>query len=168
MLFRSATLLSAIGSAETSVHITNAYFAPDPQLLAALQAAARRGVRVNLILPGRTDSGLVFHVGRGYYTELLQAGVRIFERRGVILHAKTALIDGVWATVGSTNLDWRSFLHNHELNAVVLGADFGVQVQAMFDRDLGASDEVLLPVWDKRPLTLRVKEMLARVWAYWL
>ena len=163
-----ATLLSAIGSAETSVNITNAYFAPDPQLLAALQAAARRGVRVTLILPGRTDSGLVFHVGRGYYTELLQAGVRIFERRGVILHAKTALIDGVWATVGSTNLDWRSFLHNHELNAVVLGADFGVQVQAMFDRDLGASDEVLLPVWQQRPLTLRVKEMLSRVWAYWL
>ena len=86
----------------------------------------------------------------------------------MILHAKTALIDGVWATVGSTNLDWRSFLHNHELNAVVLGADFGVQVQAMFDRDLGASDEVLLPVWQQRPLTLRVKEMLARVWAYWL
>ena len=163
-----ATLLSAIGSAETSVNITNAYFAPDPQLLAALQAAARRGVRVTLILPGTTDSGLVFHVGRGYYTELLQAGVRIFERRGVILHAKTALIDGVWATVGSTNLDWRSFLHNHELNAVVLGADFGVQVQAMFDRDLAASNEVLLPVWQQRPLTLRVKEMLARVWAYWL
>jgi cardiolipin synthase len=160
-----ATLLSAIGSAETSVHITNAYFAPDPQLLAALKAAARRGVHVSLILPGKTDSALVFHVGRGYYTELLQAGVRIFERRGVILHAKTALIDGVWATVGSTNLDWRSFLHNYELNAVVLGADFGSQVQAMFDRDLAGSEAVLLPVWQKRPLHLRVKEQLARVWA---
>ena len=163
-----ATLLSAIGSAETSVNITNAYFAPDPQLLATLKAAARRGVHVTLILPGRTDSALIFHVGRGYYAELLQAGVRIFERRGVILHAKTALIDGVWATVGSTNLDWRSFLHNYELNAVVLGADFGVQVQAMVDRDLGASDEVLLPVWQQRALDLRVKEILARVWAYWL
>jgi len=163
-----ATLLSAIGSAETSVHITNAYFAPDPQLLAALQAAAGRGVHVTLILPGKTDSALVFHVGRGYYTELLQSGVRIFERRGVILHAKTALIDGVWATVGSTNLDWRSFLHNYELNAVVLGSEFGVQVQAMFDRDLAGSDEVLLPAWQQRPLTLRVKELLARVWAYWL
>ena len=163
-----ATLLSAIGSAETSVNITNADFAPDPQLLAALQTAARRGVRVTLILPGRTDSGLVFHVGRGYYTELLQAGVRIFERRDVILHAKTALIDGVWATVGSTNLDWRSFLHNHELNAVVLGSDFGAQVQTMFDRDLVGSDEVLLAVWQQRPLTLRAKELLSRIWAYWL
>ena len=163
-----ATLLSAIGSAETSVHLTNAYFAPDPQLLGALSAAARRGVDVKLILPGQTDSWLVFHVGRGYYTELLQAGVKIYERRGVILHAKTALIDGVWATVGSTNLDWRSFLHNFELNAVVLGTEFGSQVQAMFDRDLAASDPVLLGPWQKRPLDLRAKEWLSRLWAYWL
>ena len=121
-----ATLLSAIASAETSVYITNAYFVPDPQLLAALEAAAGRGVDVKLILPSRTDSWLVFHAGRGYYEPLLRAGVQIHERHGVILHAKTALIDGVWATVGSTNLDWRSFLHNHELNAVVLGSEFGL------------------------------------------
>lgn len=163
-----ATLLSAIGSAETSVHLTNAYFVPDPQLLAALGAAARRGVDVTLILPSRTDSWLVFHAGRGYYEQLLRAGVKIFERRGVILHSKTALIDGVWSTVGSTNLDWRSFLHNHELNAVVLGADFGGQVQSMFDKDLAASDAVALEQWERRPLHLRLKEMLARIWEYWL
>ena len=163
-----ATLLSAIGSAETSVYLTNAYFAPDPQLLAALSAAAGRGVDVKLILPGQTDSWLVFHVGRGYYAELLQAGVKIYERHGVILHAKTALIDGVWATVGSTNLDWRSFLHNYELNAVVLGAEFGSQVQAMFNRDLSASQPVLLGPWQQRSLDLRAKEWLARLWAYWL
>ena len=163
-----ATLLSAIGSAETSVHLTNAYFAPDPQLIAALQAAARRGVQVKLILPSTTDSSLVFHAGRSHYTELLRAGVQIFERRGVILHAKTALIDGVWATVGSTNLDWRSFLHNHELNAVVLGTEFGAQVQAMFDRDLAGSDAVLLPAWEQRSPALRLREYWARAWAYWL
>jgi cardiolipin synthase len=163
-----ATLLSAIASAETSVHLTNAYFAPDPQLMAALTAAARRGVDVTLILPAKTDSWLVFHVGRGYYAELLQAGVRIFERRDVILHAKTALIDGVWATVGSTNLDWRSFLHNHELNAVVLGSAFGAQVQSMFDHDLAGSDPVLAAAWAQRGPVMRAKEQLARVWAYWL
>ena len=163
-----ATLLSAIGSAETSVHLTNAYFAPDPQLLAALAAAVARGVDVRLILPSQTDSWLVFHAGRSYYERLLGAGVRIFERRGVVLHAKTALIDGVWATVGSTNLDWRSFLHNHELNAVVLGAEFGGQVQAMFAQDLAASDEVLLATWQGRALTLRAKELFARLWVYWL
>ena len=163
-----ATLLSAIGSAETSVHLTNAYFVPDPQLLAALQAAAQRGVDVTLILPSQTDSWLVFHAGRGHYDELLRAGVRIYERRGVILHSKTALIDGVWATVGSTNLDWRSFLHNHELNAVVLGAEFGSQVQAMFARDLAASDAITLDQWQRRTVDLRAKELFARAWEYWL
>ena len=163
-----ATLLSAIGSAETSVYLTNAYFAPDPQLLAALEAAVQRGVDVTLILPAQTDSWLVFHAGRGYYERLLRAGVKIFERRGVILHSKTALIDGVWATVGSTNLDWRSFLHNHELNAVVLGAPFGLQMKAMFDADLAASDAITLAQWQRRPFDLRLKEWLARAWEYWL
>ncbi len=163
-----ATLMSAIASAETSVHLTNAYFAPDPQLLAALEAAAARGVDVKLILPSQTDSWMVFHAGRGYYEQLLRAGVKIYERRGVILHSKTALIDGVWATVGSTNLDWRSFLHNSELNAVVLGTEFGKQVQAMFDKDLSLSDAVTLTEWEKRPLDLRLKELLARTFEYWL
>lgn len=163
-----ATLLSAIASAETSVLLTNAYFAPDPQLLAALEAAAARGVDVKLILPSKTDSWLVFHAGRNYYERLLRAGIRIHERRGAILHSKTALIDGVWATVGSTNLDWRSFLHNHELNAVVLGAEFGREVRAMFDKDLAASDEITLDQWTRRSLDLRLKEAFARAWEYWL
>ena len=163
-----ATLLSAIGSAESSVRLTNAYFAPDPQLLAALVAAVARGVDVTLILPSQTDSWLVFHAGRGYYEELLRAGVKIHERRGVILHSKTALVDGVWATVGSTNLDWRSFLHNHELNAVVLGPEFGQQVQAMFEKDLAGSEEIKLEQWQRRALGDRLKEWLARAWEYWL
>ena len=163
-----ATLLSAIGSAETRVYLTNAYFVPDPQLLAALEAAAQRGVDVKLILPSQTDSWLVFHAGRNYYDPLLRAGVKVFERRGVILHSKTALIDSVWATVGSTNLDWRSFLHNHELNAVVLGAEFGAQLQAMFDADLAASDAVTLEQWERRPLEWRIKESFAHAWEYWL
>lgn len=163
-----ATLLSAIGSAESSVYLTNAYFVPDPQLLAALASAAQRGVDVKLILPGQTDSWLTFHAGRGSYEPLLRAGVKIYERRGVILHSKTALIDGVWSTVGSTNLDWRSFLHNWELNAVVLGAEFGRQVQTIIDKDLAASDAITLEQWQSRSLELRFKEVFARLWEYWL
>jgi cardiolipin synthase A/B len=163
-----ATLLSAIGSAETSVYITNAYFAPDPQLLDALEAAARRGVDVRLILPGKTDSWLVFHAGRNYYARLLRAGVKLYERQGVILHAKTASVDGVWSTIGSTNLDWRSFLHNYELNAVVLGTEFGAQLQRLFDADLAASTEVTLAQWRRRSLDVRIKELFARMWEYWL
>lgn len=163
-----ATLLSAIASAETTVHLTNAYFAPDPQLLEALENAARRGVDVKLILPGKTDSWLIFHAGRNYYTPLLKAGVKIYERQGVILHAKTGSIDGVWSTIGSTNLDWRSFLHNYELNAVVLGAEFSGQLQKLFDADLAGSKQVTLEEWQRRGLNLRFKEFFARMWEYWL
>jgi len=137
-------------------------------LLDVLEAAVRRGVDVSLILPSQTDSWLVFHAGRAYYDRLLRAGVKIHERRGVILHSKTALIDGVWATVGSTNLDWRSFLHNHELNAVVLGADFGAQLQAMFSQDLAGSDAITLAQWQRRTIVPRMKELFARAWEYWL
>ena len=163
-----ATLISALDAAQREVLLTNAYFVPDPQLRTALKAAVARGVDVKLVLPARTDSALVFHAGRSYYDELLSAGVRLFERRDVVLHAKTALIDGVWSTVGSTNLDWRSFLHNQELNAVVLGAEFGQRMRASFDADLAQSDEVTLAQWQQRSVGLRVKEIFARLWQYWL
>ena len=163
-----ATLLSAIGSAETSVHLTNAYFVPDPQFLAALKEAVKRGVDVKIILPSNTDSWLVFNAGRSFYTDLLEDGIKIYERQGALLHAKTAVIDGVWSTIGSTNLDWRSFLHNDEVNAVILGQSFGAQLQAMFDKDLAKSVPVTAATWRDRPLSDRVKETAARVWKYWL
>ncbi|HEX5363436.1 MAG TPA: cardiolipin synthase [Gallionella sp.] len=163
-----ATLLSAINSAETRVLLTNAYFVPDPQLLAALKEAVQRGVDVQLLLPGKTDSMLVFYASRSYYDELLSAGVKIHERQDALLHAKTALVDGVWSTVGSTNLDWRSFVNNQEINAVVLGQDFGAQMQAMFDKDLESSSPVTLEAWRQRSLGARIKERLARLWAHWL
>ena len=132
------TLISAINSAESEILLTNAYFVPDPQLMQALIDAAARGVDVKLIVPSITDSWLVFHAGRSHYEPLLQGGVKIYERREALLHAKTAVIDGVWATVGSTNLDWRSFLHNQEMTAVILGADFGAKMREAFERDLAA------------------------------
>jgi len=163
-----ATLLSAIGAAETSVHLTNAYFVPDPQLLAALMAAAARGGDVRLILPGRTDSWLVFHAGRSYYAQLLAGGVKIHERGDSLLHAKTAVIDGVWSTIGSTNLDWRSFLYNDEVNAVVLGPEFGAGMDAVFAADVAASTLVTAESWSHRPLADHAREFAARLWAYGL
>jgi cardiolipin synthase len=163
-----ATLISAIRSAETEVWIANAYFVPDPQLLEALTDAAQRGVDVRLLLPSKTDFWLVLHAGQAAYDGLLQAGVKIFERREALLHSKTAVIDGVWSTVGSTNLDWRSFLHNQELNAVVLGQDFGTQMRSVFTRDLAASEQITLDGWRRRGLDARAKELLGKMWAYWL
>jgi cardiolipin synthase A/B len=162
------TLISAIDSAETSIHLTNAYFVPDPQLLAALEAAVRRGVDVRIILPSATDSALVLHAGRSHYTALLRAGIRILERRDKLLHSKTAVVDGVWSTVGSTNLDWRSFLHNDEVNATILGQAFASQLEAMFAADEAASTEITLERWERRPMVSRIKERFSRLWAYWL
>lgn len=163
-----ATLISAINSAESSVYVTNAYFVPDPQLLTALKDAVRRGVDVKILLPSKTDSWLVFHAGRAYYAELMAAGVQIYERRDALLHSKTALIDGVWSTVGSTNLDWRSFLHNDEINAVILGQGFGAQMLASFEADLTRSNRLEIDTWQQRPLSDRLKETFARMWEYWL
>jgi cardiolipin synthase A/B len=162
------TLVSALQNAERSAHITMAYFIPDPQLLAALAGAARRGVDVKLILPSFSDSWPVFHAGRSHYKALLQAGVKIHERQEALLHAKTVVIDGVWSTVGSTNMDPRSFVHNDEVNAVVLGRPFAQQLSAMFERDLARSAPVTLDTWRRRPATVRMKEWLARWWRYWL
>jgi cardiolipin synthase A/B len=162
------TLLSAIEHSEKQVHITNAYFAPDPQLLKALTDAAQRGVEVKLILPSHTDSWAVFHAGRSHYSKLLRAGVKIYERRGAVMHSKTASIDGVWSTIGSTNLDWRSFLHNDEINAAILGRDFSRQMDAMFAHDLAESDAIDLERWQRRSLLLRLKEGAARLAEYWL
>jgi cardiolipin synthase len=163
-----ATLLSAINSAETQVFLTNAYFVPDPQLLAALKEAVQRGVDVRLLLPEKTDSMMVFYASRSYYDELLSAGVKIYERQDAMLHAKTALIDGVWSTIGSTNLDWRSFTNNQEINAIILGQDFGTQMQLMFEKDLESSKLVTLEAWRQRSIFARIKERAARLWAHWL
>ncbi|MES2354776.1 MAG: cardiolipin synthase [Pseudomonadota bacterium] len=162
------TLISAITNAENYVYITNAYFVPDPQFLQVLEAATKRGVDVRIILPSHTDSWLVLYAGRSYYTALLKAGVKIYERRGPLLHSKTVIVDGVWSSVGSTNLDWRSFVHNNELNAVVLGSEFAMQMDAMFEKDLKESTEINLQKWQRRSPISRIQEWVARRWEYWL
>ena len=162
------TLISAITHAELKVHLTIAYFAPDPQLLKALIDAAQRGVEVILILPSYSDSWPIFHLGRSYYTKLLRGGVKIHERNGALMHAKTMSIDDVWSTIGSTNLDWRSFLHNDEINAVILGREFAQQMNKMFAGDLAESQEILITNWRKRSWMNRLKEQMARLGAYWL
>jgi cardiolipin synthase len=159
------TLISAIESAETDVRVTMAYFVPHEELLESLTAAARRGVKVDLVLPGRTDHWLVLEAGRSYYEDLLEAGVRIHERSERLLHAKTATVDGVWSTVGSTNLDWRSLLHNDEIGVVVLAPEFAAQMNRLFDRDVDAATPITRESWERRPLKDRMREWVARAWA---
>lgn len=155
-------LLRAIDAARQRVLLTTAYFVPTRRLLRALAAAARRGVDVQLVLPSRSDAWAPLHAGRSHYGRLLQSGVRVFEREGALLHAKTAVIDGVWAAVGSANLDWRSFVHNAEVNAIVVDGEFGAAMETVFRRDVAASREVSLAQWQGRGWFQRVREALAR------
>lgn len=159
---------SAIGHAERHAWLTFGYFVPDPQTISALKEAAQRGVDVRLLVPGQSDVWLTLYAGRSHYRDLLAAGVRIYERQEAVLHAKTAVVDGVWSTVGSTNLDWRSFVHNFEVNVVILGADMAGQLEALFERDLAASHEMTADAWSRRGIRNRIKEAFSRLWAYYL
>jgi cardiolipin synthase len=162
------SFLLAIQDAKSTIHITSAYFVPDKQIIDELAKAARRGVDVKLVLPGVSDHGLVFHAGRAFYQELLDAGVRIYNLKVAVLHAKAAVIDGHWSTVGSANIDRRSFLHNYELNVIVLDRNFGQEMEAAFNEDLRDSVEVTRESWARRPLADRMKEWSARLFDYWL
>ncbi|CAG0992955.1 partial cardiolipin synthase A/B, partial [Geobacteraceae bacterium] len=124
--------VSAITFAEHSIHLTNSYFIPDDQILKALTDAAERGVDVKIILPGTTDSQLALHAQRYHYSVLLKSGVKVYEHSTSLLHAKTAVIDKVWSTVGSTNMDFLSMLSNDEVNAVILSQEFAVEMETMF------------------------------------
>lgn len=161
-------LLSAIDTAQHSIYLTMAYFAPGQDMIDALSDAARRGVDVQLVLPSVSDFAPVLHAGRRNYQGLLEAGVKLHELQAAVLHAKTAVIDGVVSTVGSSNMDWRSFVSNDEVNAVIFGEDFGDTMTAMFKRDVAASQHITLQSWAERPLLQRTKEALAglfeRVW----
>jgi cardiolipin synthase A/B len=156
------TLISAIRNAETNVYITDAYFAPDSQMLESLETAARRGVDVRLLLPGKTDQPLIGPAARAHFSELLDAGVKIYLWQGQMLHAKTATIDGVWSTVGSSNLDYGSIARNDEINTVVLSLRFGDQMNESFMRDLKNSEQIDATVWEQRSALERIDEAIAR------
>lgn len=158
-----SALLAAVDAAQVNVRFTMAYFAPGTDFVTALRKAAERGVVVEMVLPGRSDSSLAFHAGRSYYDDLLSSGVRIYQMEHALMHAKTAVIDGVFSTVGSSNLDWLSFVANSELNVIVLGDDFGAEMNRLFERDRDASQPVTLEEWRQRGLSDRAMETLSRM-----
>ncbi len=160
--------VSAITFAEYSIHMTNSYFIPDDQIVKALTDAARRGVDVKIILPGITDSPLALYAQRYYYSELLKSGVKVYEHSTSLLHAKTAVIDKVWSTVGSTNMDYLSLLSNDEVNALILSQEFAVEMEKMFVRDLADSKQIQWEEWNNRPLLPRIKVWFVHLFSYWL
>ncbi len=159
-----AALLTAIRTSEKSVWITTAYFAPTPQQIGELKDTARRGVDVRLLLPGRSDSALSIAVAHSHYTGLLEAGVKIFETFDIVLHSKTAVVDGVWSSIGSSNFDHRSVISNDEVDVVVVGSEAAQELEALFRSDEAAANPVPLAAWKSRPLWSRLKETYALMW----
>ncbi len=138
--------------ARSSIQLTMAYFAPSNALIDELCAAARRGVRVQLMLPNCCDVMLLVWAARSFYEKLLSAGVEIYERQGAILHAKTMVIDGEISMIGSTNLDYRSVEYNCELSVMIRSRELGRQVQVLFENDMGYAQQICLDKWRRRPL----------------
>ena len=163
-----ATLLSVVTYAQKSIDITMAYFVPDDALEKALRDAAQRGVAVRLILPSYSDFSGVFYAGRAHYDELLESGVRLFELESAFLHSKSIVVDGVWSSIGSTNFDWRSFVHNYEISVCVIDEGFARQMNQAFAADLAESREITLKEWKKRGFSERFKELMWLPLQYWL
>jgi cardiolipin synthase len=153
--------LYRIYNARERVWLTNSYFVPDPAIRRALKRAAGRGVDVRVLLPGRSDVPIVRIASQAIYEQLLTSGVRIFEWHDSILHAKTAVIDGTWSTIGTFNLDYRSLRSNLEVNVAVLDRQFGAVMERSFQADLGLSQEVDLDVFRQRALPNRMLQSLA-------
>ena len=163
-----SSYIAAIQEAHERIWITQAYFAPDDELVKLLGKAAKRGVDVRVVVPGRSDVKLLPLAARFYYDRMLKAGIKLYEYDPVMIHAKTAVVDGVWSTVGSSNLDYRSLIHNDEANAIIIGRQFGKEMEDLFQRDLEQSTEVTLEKWKDRPLLERVKETGAAAIKYWM
>ena len=155
-----AAFLLGMASAVDSIRIETPYFVPGPRFIRAMLRAARRGVVVEIILPARSDVPLVRLVNRSYYAALLKGGIRVFEREGAILHAKVMLVDSSWAVVGSANLDQRSFHRNYEVSVIVASAEFGRQVEELFNAEMACSRPILLPEHERRRWLIRWLEWL--------
>lgn len=161
------TYLERFEKAQRYIWITQAYFVPDERFLRALTDAAGRGVDVQIIAPAKTDVKPILYASRHLYGELLAAGARIFEYEDAVLHAKTAVIDGQWSTVGSSNLDYLSFVRNHEVNAVITGRAFAQEMERLFRSDLEHAREISLEEWRRAPFTRRLAGQLACRFREW-
>jgi len=163
-----ATLLSVITYARRSIDVTMAYFVPDDALEKALADAASRGVVVRIILPSYSDFSGVFYAGRAHYDELLKSGVKLYELESAFLHSKSIVVDGVWSSIGSTNFDWRSFVHNNEISVCVIDEGFADEMSRMFGADLAESKQITLAAWKRRGFKERFRELLWLPVQYWL
>jgi cardiolipin synthase len=150
--------LEAIDRANHHVYLTHAYFVPDRALKAHLIDATGRGVDVQLLVPEQSNHITADWLARRHFEDLLKAGVRIFLYKHIMIHSKTATIDGLWSTIGSANIDRYSMLGNYELNLEVYSRGLAAQMERMFELDKTNAEELTLQVWERRPLPAKLVE----------
>jgi len=153
-----AMYLEAIGRAQRNIWLTHAYFLPDQDFVDELKLAASRGVDVRLLVPAKSNHIVTDWISRGYYSQLLGAGIRIFRFTDAMMHAKTATIDGNWSTVGTANIDRLSLSGNYEINLEVIDADFASQMEKIFLTDLDNTLEMTIAEWESRDVYRRFTE----------
>jgi cardiolipin synthase len=148
----------SIDHAQTSILLTTAYFTPSRRLIERLERSVRRGVKVRLLVPGKSDIPAASYAGRAFFSRLLKAGIEIYTYLGEMLHAKTYLFDQGWSIIGSTNLDYQSLRYNDEGNIGILDRSFASQMTEVFEEDLKNSAKIDEEAWRQRPFLEKVKE----------
>ena len=156
-------LYYSIHNARRSICLTTAYFTPSRRMISSLEEAVNKGVDVRLLLPGKSDVPLALYAGRAFFARLLKRGVRIFNYRGVMMHAKSYVFDGCWSVVGSANLDFQSLRWNDEGNVGILDEKFAAEMSEAFEEDLRNSTEIKIDEWSKRPFLEKIKERFAMI-----
>lgn len=159
---------AAFARAKQRIFLTQAYFLPPRRLLKEITQAVRRGVRVAIVVAAATDVKLLLYGARGLYPKLLKAGVEVYEWHGRILHAKTAVVDGTWSTIGSSNLDSLSLRQNLEVNAVVIDRAFAAAMERLFVDDLQHCERVTVETVRGYGLFRRFLSWLAFQLRHWL
>ena len=152
--------LEAINRASHHVWMTHAYFIPDSDFVEAIKSAARRGVDVRLLLPAVSNHVVADWLSRGYYGEMLAAGVRIFRFQGAMVHAKTSTIDGRWSTVGTANIDRLSMTGNYEVNVEFVDASMASQMERIYETDLSNCVELTADTWAARGIHKKFTELV--------
>jgi cardiolipin synthase len=153
--------LLSITSAKKSILITNPYFIPDDLMIEALLGAAGRGVQVIVLVPGKIDHKITYRASRSSYGRMLLGGIQIYEYMPALMHAKTMVVDGIWATIGSTNFDNRSFALNEELNLTVYDGGVAERLHKIFHDDLKYSKKITYEAWEARGFKEKFFELFA-------
>lgn len=158
-------IFTAIVTAEDYVYITTPYFIPNDEIISALQVASKSGVDVKLLIPKRSDSSTAKYATDSYLECLLEAGVEVYRYTKGFVHAKTIVVDDLFSTIGSSNIDYRSFGINFEINALIYNKKESEQLREIFLQDLKDSEKITLSQWEKRPRIEVMKESFCRLWS---